>query len=773
MAQTPNRLESLRTLRYANLDGAFATAFATLVGGTFLVGFVKANGGSDIWIGLLTAIPSLLGILQIPGSILGRRFEGFKSYVLPGGALWRIFYLPFVALPLLAIAPDAKLLILAICVTLASFSQLLVNPIYNDWLAELVPQTSRGWFFSRRNALLAGVGTGVGVIGGLILDYMRKEDDPMNGFAMVFGLGLFCALLSQIFFNRMRDVPRTNVMREGLAEALGAFKRPMADRKFRTVLIFFVAFIFGQTFPGNLFGAYALESLHLPFTVIQCCGAAQAVGSILAGKWWGYFADKYGNRPLLLIAGLGISLTPIAWMLTKPDQLAYNTTVLIIGHIYSGIVWGGVAVCQFNLLLATAKVEDRANYLGVGMATQALIGGIAPLVGAQVLSVARGFMPAIEGYFLIFWMTLIIRLLSVGFLVPVQEEGSAGFAETWRKLRRMNPKGVAALQKLSRSTDSDARQTAIQAVAENRFSLATEEIIHALHDPSPQVRREAAKALARLGERSAVQALVHQLEDHPDLIEEETIEAIGDIGGRDAVPALIKQLQSPRSSLRRAAARALGRIGDRAAVDALVECTKEYGDPDLRRASLQALRALGAYEAHEVIEEALLDNYPSVRIAAAEAVAELKLESAASTLRRSITEYTDEAESELAYALGCVGTIDDIKPILMVASKCTSVTTRRRALLGVARLLNVEREVYSLFNADGLMRDNALMEMLRPAMKRHPRIRLALQKYSGGAEQEALGILAQAKLGETFKLFTTHHSQDSFLVAAAYAKRAV
>ena len=37
----PNRLEAIRTLRYANLDAAFATAFATLVSGTFLVGFIK------------------------------------------------------------------------------------------------------------------------------------------------------------------------------------------------------------------------------------------------------------------------------------------------------------------------------------------------------------------------------------------------------------------------------------------------------------------------------------------------------------------------------------------------------------------------------------------------------------------------------------------------------------------------------------------------------------------------------------------------------------
>lgn len=765
-------MENLLTLRNSNLDGAFATAHMTLCGGTFLVGFVKLLGGSDLWIGALTAIPSLMGLLQIPGSIWGRGYNGYKRFVTPGGFLFRLFYVPFLLLPLLAFSADVKLAIMTISVMAASAAVALVGPIYNDWLAEMVPDTSRGWFFSRRNAIMAGVGTGVGLAGALLLDYFRKINSETTGFTVVFGLGIACAALSMVYYLQMTDIARPNPVQQSLQEGIRAFRMPLQNKRFRTVLFFFVAFVFAQAFPGNLFGAYALESLHLPFTVIQICAASQALGSIIFGPFWGYMADKYGNRPLLLFLGMGIALTPVCWMFTRPDQIVWNTVILVIGHIYSGLVWGGVSVCQYNLLLATADEKDRAPYLGVGLAFQALTGGIAPLVGAQVMAMVRTGLGPWEGYHVIFWATLGLRFLATFLLIPVKETGSASIRDTFRRLKSMSPTGYAALRSLSKSDNPHDRGQAIETVASKGFSLATEEIIAALHDPSPMVRRRAADALAKLGEPMAVEALIHQLHEHPDLVEDETIEAIGDLGTEEGVHALIDLLKSPRASHRRAAAKALGRIGSPEAVEPLIAAAGDQGDADLRRASLQALRVIGSKDASHVFVTALLDHYPSVRIAAAEGVSDLHLPEARDHLRASLMRFNDEAESEVAYALGAVGIVDDIPLILEEAKKCVSITTRRRALLGVARLLGVEREVYPLFMSEGLSQDSALQELLRPALKKHPRVRLAFQKFSSGEAQTALHLLTQSRLDPTFAMLESD-VQELFLVAGAYAAKLV
>src|SRR5579871_3514908 len=195
----PNRLQALRNLRTANLDMAFASAFGTLVTGNFLVGLIKYLGGGDLWIGLLSAIPSVLGILQIPGAIWGRSKASYKRFVLPGGLLWRLFYVPFIAIPFLPVEAPVKLSLAMFCALAAAASTFIVNPIYNDWLAEMVPSESRGSFFSRRNAIGTTVGGTTGVLGGLMLDAFQRHGHFKAGFATVFALGIVAAAISFTF----------------------------------------------------------------------------------------------------------------------------------------------------------------------------------------------------------------------------------------------------------------------------------------------------------------------------------------------------------------------------------------------------------------------------------------------------------------------------------------------------------------------------------------------------------------------------------------------
>ncbi|HRF60838.1 MAG TPA: MFS transporter [Fimbriimonadaceae bacterium] len=773
MSQPVDRLENLRTLRIANLDAAFATAFATLVSGTFLVGFVQLLGGSYVWIGVLTAVPSFLGLLQIPGAIWGRGFPRYKKFVAPGGFIWRLFYVPLIALPALPIPNEAKLWILLGCVIVASAATQFVAPIYNDWLAELVPTNSRGWFFSRRMMIATAVGAVGGFAGGLVLDAFRRADEEPTGFSTIFAIGIACAAFSMVLFRKMADTPRPNPIRTSLRESLGAFRIPLRDHRFRPVLVFLFLFVLGQLFAGNLYSAYALETLKMPFAILQATGISVAIGSLLTARMWGFLADKYGNKPLVGILGLGLVLTPAMWLITYPGADLWNAAVLILAHVFSGAVWSGVAICQFNLLLATADPDDRANYIGVGMALQALTGALAPMLGAAAMDLLKGPFTVEDAYKWVFGITMFLRAFSLFFLGRVREAGSTSVGGTLRQLARVSPKGYKALKQLSTSGDVATRESAIESVGSRQFGIASDEIVKALHDPSPRIRRQAARSLAKLGDAAFAGALIHQLDEHPDLVEEETIEALGSLGSLDAVGPLSRYLTSPRSSVRRAAAKALGQLGGAEAIEPLIEAAQRTGDPDLRRATLQALRALEAREAGEVIADALFDAHPSVRIAAAEAIVDLELRGAATNLRETLAWYDDEACSEMAYALGRVGTPEDAGLILVTAGKCVSIITRRRCLLGLARLLDVEAEAYRLLLLEGLSRDSALLDLLRTVVRTEPGVREALGEYSSGREAKALELLANrppsdcdSALCIVFRAMAAQPVDEAFLVAA-------
>jgi HEAT repeat protein len=324
---------------------------------------------------------------------------------------------------------------------------------------------------------------------------------------------------------------------------------------------------------------------------------------------------------------------------------------------------------------------------------------------------------------------------------------------------------MRALSALSSSADAERRLLAIKVVGRKKFSMATAELRKALTDPSPRIRRGAALALAQLGGEEAADALITHIIEHPELLDEDVVEALGRLPSERTEPILLELLKDPRSILRRSAAKTLGRLGSKAAVPHLIVAAQEMDDIEMRRAALQALRHLEAREAEPVIAEALLDTHPSVRIAAAEAVSELHLVNTAERVRSALLQTEDEALPEVAYALGCVGGASDVPLIVAAARKCHSPTTRRRCLLGIARLMGVEQPAYRLLILEGFERDTKMLEALKEVRRSGTVLRESLDRYSSGDEGGAIALLAaNCDIPELWSL-ADEPVEESFIVA--------
>lgn len=769
MSSAPNRLSNLRNLQVANWDVAFATAFGSLVGGSLLIGFIQELGGGDFAVQLSIALPSLVGLAQIPGAIWGRSFAWYRKFIAPGGWIWRLLYLPLAVLPFLPIDNNLKLVLLFVCIGVATLCNNVVSPIYNEWVAEMVPANSRGWYFSRRTLIATAVGVVAGVLGGIAVDYFDKTNNEMTGFGVTFGAGAVLGLISMVFFLRMQDIPREHPVRANLGESLRQLKAPLKDKNFRTVLIFTTLFAASQGLAGGLYTTYARETLHLPFTVIQLFGFSHAVATIAFVKIWGFLSDKYGNKPILVISAAGTILTPGLWLLTHPGVPTFNTAILIGGHLFNGLVWSGVGVSQLNFNIATAKPEDKANYLASASAVTALAAGLSPFIGSAMMAAFRTQMPAEIAYKIVFAAVMGLRLISMIPLAPVKEQGARNVRETMSQLTRISPRGIRAFRAIQASSDVVERERALAGVGSSGFSLGSDELLKALNDPSPRIRRQAAYSLGQMANPEIIRAVITHLEAHPDLAQEETLEVLGECRLPESVPVLARYLEDPRSILRRSAARSLGRLGDPAAIEPLRDAAREAGDPDLRRASIQGLRVLYATEASDVIGEALFDAHPSIRVAAAEAVSELELADLAPTLRESIQWFQDETASEMSYALGVVGQVEDIPLILEVAQNMVSPTLRRRCLMGVARLLNVERSFYQFLAMEGMGRDDALLRFGRGSRGSTQRLKVALERYSSGDEPDALRLLARAARHPALEMMAEQPVEEAFLAAYLFA----
>jgi HEAT repeat protein len=660
---------------------------------------------------------------------------------------------------------------LAACVGLGSASVLLANPSNTDWMANLVPLNYRSWFFARQNAIATGVSAAVGLAAAYTLDLMRRADMGAVAYALVFAVGLILGFISLTYLRRVSDIERPPDPVPSAREVVKQIVEPLSDRKFRPILLFTSFFVAAQLLPGNLFSAYAIVSLEMPIVLIQALILAYSLGIVVSSSFWGQVITRFGTRPALAVITVLISISVLPWLVTRPDQNTFNFIILLVGHILGGLAWGGIRVGEINLLLSNAPADRRTSYLGAGLALQALVGGLSPILGGVIVEAVNVTYSDLVSYKVVFGIALALRLLTLVPLAFVREEGSMQVSAAVRQLSRISPNSLLAARNL-RSAQLERRESAIRKIGTRQYQLAADEILQALRDPSPRIRLEAVVALSKLRDPRSIGALVQYMREHPNMVEEETIEALGELGSDQALELLLEYLENSRALIRRAAARALGRMKHKGALEPLIETAGRPDDPDVRVASIKALERMQAQHAVPVLCDALYDPAPSVRSAAAEALAKLEAEEALPYLRTSLSYYTDEGTSEVAYALGVLGSLEDAPLILAEAEESASEITRTRCLLGLARLLGVEADVYALVALDDFSRDRELVNRLREPRRFSPRLNEALIKYGQGEEQEAVELLTRDKARPEFSHLGSPYVPGAFLVIAlAYAVR--
>jgi HEAT repeat protein len=181
---------------------------------------------------------------------------------------------------------------------------------------------------------------------------------------------------------------------------------------------------------------------------------------------------------------------------------------------------------------------------------------------------------------------------------------------------------------------------ALSAMGEAAAS-AVPDLVDALKDEEPDVRRFAARTIGSVGPRAAqaVPALIELLQSstrqrrldggRPELpvtLLAEAAMAIGKIGpkARAAVPFLVKAMNDRDEVLRLAAADALGEIGpaDPSVIPALERAMTSVVHEDLAQQAAMALGAIGEASL-PVLIRALHDRDPNVRARSAQALARI------------------------------------------------------------------------------------------------------------------------------------------------------
>ncbi len=374
-------------MRWIVWDGILASTMGGLTGGVFLTGFALLLGATETVIGLLSGLPRLAALMQPLGAYFVERLHLRKTISVwvfgPARALWALVLL----LPAMGYAGGASrsamLLLLAVAVG-SSLMSGFAAVSWLTWMSDLIPAAARGRFFSRRT-MLAGITSAViGMAAGKFVDMWKVMDggDGSTGFLVVFGVGMACGFASWYTLLRCPEPAFTHHDDDSTPFSFrAALGSAWSDLNFRRLLYFTSIVTGGVWIAGPFFSVYMIKTMNLPYSIMSLLATTSALGSLLTVRLWGRLSDHFGNRPVILAAINGVSLTPVLWLLTAGGAW----WPLIIANVVGGASWGGYFLAQMNLVFKITPNERKSVYIALFYALDALPMLFAPLLGGLFL----------------------------------------------------------------------------------------------------------------------------------------------------------------------------------------------------------------------------------------------------------------------------------------------------------------------------------------------------------------------------------------------------
>lgn len=415
------------TLKASTLDGCFAAVFDSATGGVLLSNFLLLLGASSVEIGILSAIPMVVNLLQPLGAYIADRTTSRHWYNLAIFGVSRLLWLLLVVAIIWGRqhADSHQLLQWTLATVLAScLLGALATSNWFSWMAAVVPHRLRGRYFGFRNSATSLISlVGVPLMGWCASSWGA---DRISGYAMVLSVGVLAGMISLAYQFLMVDVNPQAYPKNAESDRVPHKKEKditdfvpsvLKDSNFLMFLIYFSVWTFAVNLSAPFFNIYLLKDLSLDVSLVTTYNSLSSGANLLLLMFWGKLADRWGNRPLLIAVGLVVAVTPLLWLGTGNYPFAVWVWLPLL-HLLGGTTLGAIALCTNNIQMEIAPIEQPSTYFAIAAA----VSGVAGALGTT----AGGFLAELPGMSLgaLFALSAAVRLVGLLPLISVREPRS-------------------------------------------------------------------------------------------------------------------------------------------------------------------------------------------------------------------------------------------------------------------------------------------------------------------------------------------------------------
>jgi len=637
-SQGPTNVEKLRGLPWGIAWSVSNSVFATYTFfGSIFVLFLNVVGLDKSQIGSLLSLLPFFGIVAVfvaaPVARAGHKRVFLVSFTIRTSLALLLLLVPWVQRQF---GPEATLALIVAAVGAFGLARAVGFTAYYPWSQEQIPEGMRG----KVSAIRSILSNLTGMLAVLAAGWILGPDPDLGPFMVLISIGVAAGLFSIWAAGKL---PGGAPVKD--AGAAGSSARGMLsaarDGSFVRYLLGIGLVTLGTASLTSFVPLFMIEEVGLSSNQAVWLETAVLIGAVASGYLWGWLADRYGSKPVMMLGTYLLPLAPLAWLL-MPRGAAISLYVAMAIAVVQGLVNTGWNLGSGRLLfVGIVPAEKSSPYMALYYAWAGVAGAVGTILGGWLVDLAAGvrgqwWILRFDPYTLLFVIGVTLPLLGTLLFRGVRADSSVSTRQFAGMFVRGNPfYALGSLVRYRRARDEREVIEGTERLGSTRSPLTVEELIEALHDPRFGVRFEAVVAMARHGE-------------DPQLTD-----------------ALIEVLEGNEPSLSTMAAWALGRLEDERALEAL----RRGMDARYRSVQAHCIRSLGNLGDRKMLREMLAG-----------------LE----------TEEDVGVQMALASALGKLGTAAAVDRLLALLRETDTLDARREFALAIARLVGEERHFIQL-----------------------------------------------------------------------------
>ena len=424
-----------RALTYSVMEGALATVMGSLLGGVFLTGFALYLGASRLQIGILAAVPAFANLAQLAGAYFIERTGRSRRLCVTITWVSRLLWLPILAVPLVLNGSSGETKVWWIIGLLAANAATgsIGGVAWLAWIKRLVPREQRLHLFSRRHLFNTALAFTMSIAGALVVDACNHYlPGSIGGFLVVFAGAMSCGLLGVWILGW---IPEAEVAGHEPRPFVASLMQPLQEQNFRRLVAFYSVWHLSTNLAAPFFAVYMLQKMQMPFWGVTLLATLSSIAGLAMNRFWTRLKEKFGIRPVVLLATLGDAFMPLSWLLIGPESYWLLLPIHLFGFFSAPLAMG-----PNNLVLKLAPEQNSSPYLAVFNAMTGPVTAVGAILGGYLAGSLAGQWQvgpvSLTGLQLLFVISGVGRLLSLGLLYTVAEPQAEPVVHVFRVLHR-------------------------------------------------------------------------------------------------------------------------------------------------------------------------------------------------------------------------------------------------------------------------------------------------------------------------------------------------